>query len=69
LLERPSVHLENSHAVAMTFVAIDAPRDQCAVGSGSGSKVIVVSVDGISYDSGGLLGSAVGSGAADGSTQ
>jgi hypothetical protein len=66
LLERPSVYLENGHAVAMTFAAINVPKDQCTAGSGNGSKVIVVPVDGLSYDSGGLPGSVVQSGGAAG---
>jgi hypothetical protein len=66
LLERPSVYLENGHAVAMTFAAINVPKDQCTAGSGNGSKVIVVPVDGLSYDSGGPPNSVVGSGGAGG---
>jgi hypothetical protein len=68
LLERPSVYIENGHAVAMTFAAINVPKDQCKAGSGNGSKVIVVPVDGLSYDSGGPPGSAIGGGGADGGT-
>jgi hypothetical protein len=66
LLERPSVYLENGHAVAMTFAAINVPKDKCTAGSGNGSKVIVVPVDGLSYDSGGPPNSVVGSGGAGG---
>ena len=66
LLERPSVYLENGHAVAMTFAAINVPKDQDTGNSGNGSKVIVVPVDGLSYDSGGPPGSAVASGGAAG---
>jgi hypothetical protein len=66
LLERPSVYLENGHAVAMTFAAINVPKDQCTAGSGNGSKVIVVPVDGLSYDSGGPPNSVTGSGGAGG---
>ena len=66
LLERPSVYTENGHAVAMTFAAINVPKDQCTANSGNGSKVIVVPVDGLSYDSGGPPGSAVASGGAAG---
>jgi hypothetical protein len=65
LLERPSVYIENGHAVAMTFAAINVPKDQCKAGSGNGSKVIVVPVDGLSYDSGSPPGS-VANGGADG---
>lgn len=66
LLERPSVYTENGHAVAMTFAAINVPKDQDTGNSGNGSKVIVVPVDGLSYDSGGPPGSVVGSGGAAG---
>ncbi len=66
LLERPSVYTENGHAVAMTFAAINVPKEQDTANSGNGSKVIVVPVDGLSYDSGGPPGSVVGSGGADG---
>ena len=66
LLERPSVYIEDGHAVAMTFAAINVPKDQCKAGSGNGSKVIVVPVDGLSYDSGGTPVSVVGGGGADG---
>jgi hypothetical protein len=66
LLERPSVYIENGHAIAMTFAAINVPKDQDTPNSGNGSKVIVVPVDGVSYDSGGPPGSVVGSGGAAG---
>ncbi|MBN1608194.1 MAG: glycoside hydrolase family protein [Polyangiaceae bacterium] len=66
LLERPSVYLEDGHAVAMTFAAINVPKDQDTPNSGNGSKVIVVPVDGPSFDSGGPPGSVVASGGAGG---
>jgi hypothetical protein len=66
LLERPSVYVENGHAVAMTFAAINSPKDQDTATSKNGSKVIVVPVDGASFDSGGPPGSVGGSGGAGG---
>lgn len=66
LLERPSVYIENGHAVAMTFAAINSPKDQDTASTKNGSKVIVVPVDGLSYDSGGPPGSVVASGGAGG---
>jgi hypothetical protein len=66
LLERPSVYLEGGHAVAMTFAAINVPKDQDTANSGNGSKVIVVPVDGLSYDSGGPPGSVAPTGGAGG---
>lgn len=66
LLERPSVYVENGHAVAMTFAAINVPKDQDTANSGNGSKVIVVPFDGPSFDSGGPPGSVVVSGGTGG---
>lgn len=66
LLERPSVYLENGHAVAATFAAINVPKDQDTGNSGNGSKVIVVPIDGRSFDSGDPPGTAAASGGASG---
>jgi len=67
LLERPSVYIENGHPVAMTFAAINSPKDQDTATSKNGSKVIVVPIDGLSYDSGSPPGSVVPSGGIGGS--
>ncbi len=52
LLERASVYVENGHAVAMTFAAIDVQKEDDHGNDGNGSKVIVVPFDGQDFDSG-----------------
>ena len=50
-LERPSVYIENGHAVAMTFAAIDVEKEQDLGNDQHGSKIIVVPFDGAGLDS------------------
>jgi hypothetical protein len=49
-LERPSVHLENGHVVALTLSAIDVEKEQDKGNDNHGSKVIVVPFDGAALD-------------------
>ena len=49
-IERPGVFLENGHVAYFTFAAIDVPKDQELGNDIHGSKVIVVSFDGVTFD-------------------
>ncbi|MFI9812707.1 RICIN domain-containing protein [Saccharothrix variisporea] len=49
-LERPGVYIENGHAVAMTFAAIDVEKENDLGNGQHGSKVIVVPFDGAGLD-------------------
>ena len=49
-LERPGVLVENGHVTAMTFAALDTPKDDQSGNNGHGSKIIVVPFDGAALD-------------------
>jgi hypothetical protein len=49
-LERPQVYMEDGHVKYFTFAAIDADKDQDGGNDNHGSKIIVVSFDGVRFD-------------------
>ena len=49
-LERPTVVMEDSHVIAITFAVIDVPKDEELGNDRHGSKVIVIPFDGAAMD-------------------
>jgi MYXO-CTERM domain-containing protein len=67
-MERPNVYMENGHVAYFTFAVTDQNKDQGSNCCSTGSKVIVVPFDGVSFDAdnGGLGGFGGGAGGAAG---